>query len=64
MLRNVPLMVDMTEAIVRAVRLPVTVKTRIGWDDENRNIVELAERLQDTGDKCPADSRQNKSPAI
>jgi nifR3 family TIM-barrel protein len=49
MLRNIPLMIDMTEAIVKAVRLPVTVKTRIGWDDENRNIVETAERLQDTG---------------
>jgi len=49
MLRNIPLMIAMTEAIVRAVRLPVTVKTRIGWDDENRNIVETAERLQDTG---------------
>jgi len=49
MLRNIPLMISMTEAIVRAVKLPVTVKTRIGWDDENRNIVETAERLQDTG---------------
>ena len=49
MLRNIPLMIAMTEAIVRAVRLPVTVKTRIGWDDESRNIVETAERLQDTG---------------
>jgi nifR3 family TIM-barrel protein len=42
-------MIAMTEAIVRAVRLPVTVKTRIGWDNESRNIVETAERLQDTG---------------
>ncbi len=49
MLRNIPLMIAMTEAIVKAVRLPVTVKTRIGWDDESRNIVETAERLQDTG---------------
>ncbi len=49
MLRNIPLMIDMTEAIVKAVKLPVTVKTRIGWDDESRNIVEIAERLQDTG---------------
>ena len=49
MFRNVPLMIEMTGAIVRAVSLPVTVKTRIGWDDENRNIVEIAERLQDTG---------------
>jgi len=49
MLRDIPLMVRMTEAIVKAVRLPVTVKTRIGWDDENRNIVDTAERLQDAG---------------
>jgi tRNA-dihydrouridine synthase B len=49
MLRNMPLMIEMTEAIVKAVRLPVTVKTRLGWDDESRNIVEIAERLQDKG---------------
>jgi nifR3 family TIM-barrel protein len=49
MLRNIPLMIEMTEAIVKAVKLPVTVKTRIGWDDESRNIVEIAEKLQDTG---------------
>jgi nifR3 family TIM-barrel protein len=49
MLRNIPLMIEMTGAIVKAVKLPVTVKTRIGWDDENRNIVEIAEKLQDTG---------------
>jgi tRNA-dihydrouridine synthase B len=49
MLRNIPLMIEMTEAIVKAVNLPVTVKTRLGWDDDSRNIVEVAERLQDTG---------------
>jgi nifR3 family TIM-barrel protein len=49
MLRNIPLLIEMTEAIVKAVRLPVTVKTRLGWDDESKNIVEIAERLQDTG---------------
>jgi nifR3 family TIM-barrel protein len=49
MLRNIPLMIEMTEAIVRAVKLPVTVKTRLGWDDESRNIVDIAEKLQDTG---------------
>lgn len=49
MLRNIPLMISMTEAIVKAVKLPVTVKTRLGWDEENKNIVEVAERLQDTG---------------
>jgi nifR3 family TIM-barrel protein len=49
MLRNLPLMVEMTKMIVRAVRLPVTVKTRLGWDDGNKNIVEVTERLQDAG---------------
>ena len=52
MLRNIPLMIEMTEAIVRAVKLPVTVKTRLGWDDDSKNIVEVAERLQDTGIKA------------
>jgi tRNA-dihydrouridine synthase B len=52
MLRNIPLMIEMTEAIVKAVKLPVTVKTRLGWDDESRNIVEVAERLQDVGIKA------------
>jgi len=52
MLRNIPLMIEMTEAIVKAVKLPVTVKTRIGWDDETRIIVDVAERLQDTGIKA------------
>jgi tRNA-dihydrouridine synthase B len=49
MLRNIPLMIEMTEAIVKAVKLPVTVKTRLGWDDDSKCIVEIAERLQDTG---------------
>lgn len=49
MLRNIPKMLEITEAVVKAVKLPVTVKTRIGWDLENIIIVELAERLQDCG---------------
>ena len=49
MLRNIPLMIEMTEAIVKAVKLPVTVKTRLGWDEESKNIVEISERLQDVG---------------
>lgn len=49
MMKNVPLMVKMTDAIVKAVSLPVTVKTRLGWDEENKNILEIAERLQDVG---------------
>jgi tRNA-dihydrouridine synthase B len=49
MLRNVPLMLEMTREIVKAVKTPVTVKTRLGWDDDSKIIVELAEQLQDTG---------------
>ena len=49
MMRDVPLMVEMTRQIVNAVRLPVTVKTRLGWDDESKNIEEIALRLQDVG---------------
>lgn len=49
MLCNVPLMVEMTKSIVEAVKLPVTVKTRLGWDDDSKNIVDIAERLQDVG---------------
>jgi nifR3 family TIM-barrel protein len=49
MLRNVPQMLKMTEAVVKSVKLPVTVKTRLGWDEGNRNIVEVAEMLQDVG---------------
>lgn len=52
MLRNIPLMIEMTEAIVKAVDLPVTVKTRLGWDDDSKIIVEVAERLQDVGIKA------------
>jgi tRNA-dihydrouridine synthase B len=49
MMNNVPLMAEMTAAIVKSVKLPVTVKTRLGYDDEHKNIVEIAERLQDVG---------------
>ena len=49
MLRNVPLMLEITREVVKAVKLPVTVKTRLGWDHDNRIIVELAEQLQDCG---------------
>jgi tRNA-dihydrouridine synthase B len=49
MLANIPLMMEMTRAIVEASPLPVTVKTRLGWDESNKNIVELAEQLQDEG---------------
>jgi tRNA-dihydrouridine synthase B len=49
MLCNIPLMIEMTKAIVDAVKLPVTVKTRLGWDDSSKNIVDIAEKLQDVG---------------
>ena len=50
MMRDVPLMVEITRRIVQAVdHTPVTVKTRLGWDDENKNIEEIALRLQDVG---------------
>ncbi|MEG1623192.1 MAG: tRNA dihydrouridine synthase DusB [Alistipes sp.] len=49
MMRDVPLMVEMTRQIVAAVKTPVTVKTRLGWDDESKNIEEIALRLQDVG---------------
>ena len=49
MLRTPDLMVAMTRTIVQSVKCPVTVKTRLGWDEQSKIIVELAERLQDTG---------------
>lgn len=49
MMRDVPAMVEMTSRIVDAVKIPVTVKTRLGWDDDNKNIEEIALRLQDAG---------------
>lgn len=49
LLRNVPKMLEITRAVVNAVRVPVTVKTRLGWDCENKIIVDLAEQLQDCG---------------
>ena len=50
MLRNIPLMLDITREVVRAVKIPVTVKTRLGWDADNKIIVDLAEQLQDLSD--------------
>ena len=49
MLRNIPLMLEITREVVKAVRLPVTVKTRLGWDCNNIIIADLAEQLQDCG---------------
>src|SRR5215204_3975228 len=53
-LKNIDLMVRLTKAVVNSTSLPVTVKTRLGWDDKTRNIEEVAERLQDVGIKALA----------
>ena len=52
MLQNIPLMLEITRAVVEAVNIPVTVKTRLGWDAHSKIIVELAEQLQDCGIKA------------
>jgi nifR3 family TIM-barrel protein len=49
LLRNPDLMLDITREVVKAVKIPVTVKTRLGWDNENKIIIDLAEKLQDCG---------------
>ncbi|GGM99369.1 tRNA-dihydrouridine synthase [Dyadobacter beijingensis] len=52
LLQDVPKMVKMTESVIKSTHLPVTVKTRLGWDDNTKNIQEVAERLQDIGIKA------------
>lgn len=49
LLQDIPKMVQMTKAVVEATHLPVTVKTRLGWDESTKNILDVAERLQDIG---------------
>jgi nifR3 family TIM-barrel protein len=51
-LKDIDLMVRLTSAVVKSTKLPVTVKTRLGWDDGSKNIEEVAERLQDVGIKA------------
>jgi nifR3 family TIM-barrel protein len=51
-LKDIDLMVRLTEAVVKSTSLPVTVKTRLGWDESSKNIEEVAERLQDVGVKA------------
>ena len=51
-LKDIPLMVSLTKEIVERTKLPVTVKTRLGWDEKTIKIVEVAERLQDVGIKA------------
>lgn len=52
MLKNIPLLLDITREVVKAVNVPVTVKTRLGWDENNLVITELAEQIQDCGAKA------------
>lgn len=52
LLRDVPRMLEITSAVVNAVQLPVTAKTRLGWDDDSKIIVDLAEQMQDCGIKA------------
>lgn len=52
LLQDIPKMVKMTESVVKSTHLPVTVKTRLGWDENTKNIEEVAERLQDIGIKA------------
>ena len=49
MLQNIPKMLEITRSVVDAVQIPVTVKTRLGWDEKHKIIVDLAEQLQDCG---------------
>jgi nifR3 family TIM-barrel protein len=51
-LKDLPKMIALTKAVVNAVNIPVTVKTRLGWDEQSKNIEEVAERLQDVGIKA------------
>ncbi len=60
-LKNIDLMVSLTEAMVKHTKLPVTVKTRLGWDEDSIKIVEVAERLQDVG--CAAISIHGRTRA-
>jgi tRNA-dihydrouridine synthase B len=49
LLNNVPLLLEITENVVKAVNVPVTVKTRLGWDEKNKNILDITKHLQDLG---------------
>ncbi len=52
LLQDIPKMVKMTESVIKSTHLPVTVKTRLGWDESTRNVEDVAERLQDIGIKA------------
>ena len=49
LLNNIPLLIEIAEKVVKAVKLPVTVKTRLGWDEKNKNILDITKQLQDVG---------------
>jgi len=49
LLKNIPLMIEIAKEVTKAVKLPVTAKTRLGWDEDSKHIVEIAEQLQDVG---------------
>jgi tRNA-dihydrouridine synthase B len=51
-LKDIPLMVRLTDAVIKGTKLPVTIKTRLGWDDDTKNIEDVAERMQDIGVKA------------
>src|SRR5690554_7999757 len=59
-LLDIPKMVKMTAEIVKSTHLPVTVKTRLGWDDNTKYIVEVAERLQDVGIEAISRSEERR----
>ena len=59
-LQDIPKMISMTKEIVNSTDLPVTVKTRLGWDENSKYIVEVAERLQDVWDSSNFNSWKNK----
>ena len=64
MLQNIPLMLEITRAVVDTVKIPVTVKTRLGWDNEHKIIVDLAEQLQDCGIEALTIHGRTRAPNI
>lgn len=64
MLQNIPKMLEITRAVADAVKIPVTVKTRLGWDAGSKIIVDLAEQLQDCGIAAPYHSRPHPRPNV
>ncbi len=61
LLRDIPKMIEITTAVVKAVKKPITVKTRLGWDEDNKIIVDLAEKLQNCGTAAPTIQGRTRS---